>query len=175
MTQDLCLIATIVAAHGVHGDVRLRSHSDIPGRFTRLESALVGMPGAVPERKFIRTAKENGDRIILSFVGCDDRDAAQELIGCRVWIEETEMEAPPEGRYFIHDLIGCAVRTPTGDARGSVQDVMLLPANDIYVVRYEGREVLVPAVPAFIRQVDTEAKVIVVEPVPGLFEDLDED
>jgi ribosomal 30S subunit maturation factor RimM len=35
--------------------------------------------------------------------------------------------------------------------------------------------VLVPAVPAFIQKVDTEQKVIVIEPVPGLFEEFDED
>ena len=173
--QDLCLIATIVAAHGVGGAVRLRSHSDIPGRFERLKSVLVGTPDGTPERMSVRGATENGDRVILTFVGCDDRDVAEALVGCQVWIEEVEMEAPPEGRYFVHDLIGCEVYTPEGEARGRVHDVMLLPANDVYVVRYEGREVLVPAVPAFIRQVDTEAGVIVVEPVAGLFEDLDED
>ena len=75
----------------------------------------------------------------------------------------------------MHDLIGCRVETPAGEKRGKVQDVMLMPANDIYVVDYRGFEVLIPAVPAFIRSVDTDAKRIVVEDVSGLFEEHDED
>lgn len=175
MAQDLCLIASIMAAHGINGAVKVRSFSDIPGRFERLDTVLVGSDDGKLTRMSILSAVENGDRVILHLDGCNDRDSAEALAGFSVYIEDSQMEAPPQGRYFIHDLIGCSVRTPDGMPRGIVRDVMLLPANDVYVVRYEGREVLVPAVPAFIRMVDTETKVIVVEPVPGLFEDLDED
>lgn len=175
MAQDPCLIASIVAAHGVKGAVRLRSYSDVPGRFCRLESVLVGEDPSRMRSVRVKAASDDGPRPILELEGCDDRDAAEALIGLNVYVPETEMEPPPEGRYFIHDLIGCAVRTPEGEERGVVSDVMLLPANDVYVVTWRGFEVLVPAVPAFIQKVDTEQKVIVVAPVPGLFEEFDED
>ncbi len=175
MAQELCCIGSIVAAHGVKGAVRLRSFSDIPGRFARLESVLVGSDPATARSMRVTGGGEDDARVILQFEGCEDRDCAEELAGLNVYITDEQMEAPPEGRHFIHDLIGCAVRTPENEDRGVVRDVMLLPANDVYVVNHRGFEVLVPAVPAFIRKVDTENKLIVVEPVPGLFEDFDED
>ena len=69
----------------------------------------------------------------------------------------------------------CRVETEDGASRGVVRDVMLLPANDVYVVEYRGFEVLLPAVPDFIQSVSTAEKRIVVTPVPGLFEEFDED
>lgn len=175
MTEDLCIIGAVVAAHGVQGTVRLRSYSDVPGRFGRLETVLLGIePGQTREYQVL-SVSEDGDRVLLRVEGCDDRDTAETLIGCNAYIPESAMERPPEGHHFVHELIGCTMHTASGEYRGIVRDVMLLPANDIYVVDVEGREVLVPAVPAFIKSVDIEARSIVVDPIPGLFEDTDED
>lgn len=175
MAQDLCIIGSIVAAHGIRGAVKVLSFSDVPGRFTRLETVLLGRSTGKVRPARVTAASDEGPRVILQFEECGDREAAEALVGLNIYVEEAEMAAPPEGRYFIHDLIGCTVRTASGEFRGTVRDVMLLPANDIYVVDYHGLEVLVPAVPAIVTQVNTAEKTIIVEPVPGLFEDLDAD
>lgn len=175
MTEELCIIGAVVAAHGVQGTVRLRSYSDVPGRFGRLETVLLGVDDRHIQTYRVLSSSEYGDRVLLRFEGCDDRDTAETLIGCNVYIPEHAMERPPDGSHFVHDLIGCTMRTVSGEYRGIVRDVMLLPANDIYVVDYDGSEVLVPAVPAFIRSVDIEARSIVVDPIPGLFEDTNAD
>ncbi len=175
MAQDLCLIGSIVGAHGLRGEVKVQSFSDLPGRFSLLDSVLLGTTSERARSVPVSVSSEHGPRVILHVEDCNDRDAAEALIGLNIYVEETEMAAPPDGRHFIHDLIGCAVRTASGESRGTVRDVMLLPANDIYVVEYQGREVLVPAVPAIVTQVDTANKTIIVEPLEGLFEDLDED
>lgn len=175
MAQELCLIGTIVAPHGIRGALRVQSHSDISGRFSRLTTVLVGSDEKDAREMHVAGATEEAARVLLEFRECADRDRAEELVGMNIFITDEQMEKPPEGRHFVHDLIGCRVETPDGEKRGEVQDVMLMPANDIYVVDYRGFEVLIPAVPAFIRSVDTDGKRIVVEDVAGLFEDTDED
>ncbi|PLX31054.1 MAG: 16S rRNA processing protein RimM [Ignavibacteria bacterium] len=175
MAKELCQIGTIVAAHGIRGALRVQSHSDIPERFSRLATVLVGRDEVDAREMQVTAASEDGARVLLELSECADRDHAEQLVGMKLFITDEQMEAPPEGRYFVHDLIGCRVETPAGEKRGKVQDVMLMPANDIYVVDYRGFEVLIPAVPAFIRSVDTDAKRIVVEDVSGLFEEHDED
>ncbi|MDT8323186.1 MAG: ribosome maturation factor RimM [Bacteroidota bacterium] len=175
MAQELCLIGTIVAAHGIRGAVRVQSHSDIPGRFSRLGQVLVGSAPENVDMLSVVSVSEDGSKVLLHFSSSNDRDTAEDLVGRHLYITDEQMEAPPEGRYFVHDLIGCHVETTEGASRGIVRDVMLLPANDVYVVEYRGFEVLIPAVPDFIQSVDTAGKRIVVTPVDGLFEDFDED
>lgn len=172
---DLCLIANIVAAHGIAGALRLRSQSDIPGRFGRLEDVYVGRDPRNARPMRVAEASEHGGRVLMRLEGCTTREMAEEFIGQSVYVAETQMEAPPDGRYFVHDLIGCVVSTTDGVRRGELTDVLLLPANDVYVLDCGGREVLVPAVADFIHSVDVQAKTIVVKLVPGLFEDEDAD
>ena len=174
MSRERCLIGSIVAVHGIRGAVTVQSHSDVPGRFTRLDAVLLGDRPERAQVKRVLSASQDGARVLLQFEDCDDRDTAETLVGMNLYVEEADMAPPPEGRYFIHDLIGCAVFTASGDPRGTVRDVMLLPANDVYVLDYLGFEVLVPAVPAFVLDVDTAQRRITVEDVPGLF-DLEEE
>ena len=175
MAQDLCLIGSIVAVHGIRGAVKVQSHSDVPGRFTRLARVYLG--ATTDSVQSARVISVSGDdlRPILAFEGHETREDAERLIGFDIYIDAADMAAPPPGRHFIHDLIGCTVRTASGDERGTVRDVMLFPANDVYVVDWNGVEVLVPAVPAIVLSVDTARKTIIVEAVPGLFEDPDAD
>lgn len=175
MSRERCLIGSVVAAHGLRGVVKVQSFSDVPGRFSGLECVLLGRTPEKAHPVRLHSVSDDGPKVLMQFEDCDDRDAAERLVGMNLYIEEADMAPPPEGRHFIHDLIGCAVFTASGDARGTVRDVMLLPANDVYVVDFLGHEVLVPAVPAFILAVDTAGRRITIEDVPGLFDDLETD
>jgi 16S rRNA processing protein RimM len=173
--SDLCLIGVIAGVHGIRGAVSVIPYSDVPGRFERLDVVMLGSSADQTREMRVTEAEEHKGRILLRFGEVTDRDQAEVLKGLYLYVPEEKMEAPPEGRYFIHDLIGCEVVTVRGERKGSVRDVMLLPANDVYVADCEGREVLIPAVPSIVRSVNIAERRVTVEPIPGLFEDSDED
>ncbi|MCZ7554972.1 MAG: ribosome maturation factor RimM [Bacteroidia bacterium] len=173
--SGLCLIGVITGVHGIRGTVTVLSYSDIPGRFERLKLVRVGATPESTRSLEVHSVDEHKNRILLTFEEIPDRTQAEKLKGLNLYVTEEEMAEAPEGRYFIHDLIGCEVVTVQGERKGSVRDVMLLPANDVYVVDCDGREVLIPAVPSIVTSVNIAARVITVEPMPGLFEENDED
>lgn len=173
--MDLCLIGKIVAVHGVAGGLRVQSYSDHPRRFTTLKKVLLGSSDdAVSERAVTRSI-DRGKDVVLFLEGINTRNDAEQHVGENLFIPVNEMLPPPEGRVWVHELVGCAVVSTEGVPRGEIVDVFLRPAQDLYLVRFEGREVLLPAVPAIIVSVDTAAKRVTVNDVPGLFEDADED
>lgn len=172
--MGLCLIGRIARAHGVRGALVVQSYSDNPGRFALLDTVLIGPDESQVTEYRLTHAGEGHSSVILALEGIATRDQAEELAGSGVFIPEDRMLPPPPGKHYVHDLIGCAVQAIDGTDHGIVTDVLLIPANDVYVVNDHGVEVLVPAVPAFIASVDTAAKRIVVVPVPGLFEERDE-
>lgn len=173
--RDVCLIGAIAAPHGVRGALRVRSHSDVPGRFLRLDSVLLGPDAGRLVAHRVTEASDDGHRVILHLEGVDTREAAEDLRGMYVYIDAAQMEAPPPGRHYVHDLVGCAVRNEAGENRGRIEDVLLMPANDVYVVNWLGREILVPAIPDAVASVDTEKRLVIVRDMPGLFEESDED
>ena len=76
----------------------------------------------------------------------------------------------PEAAYYVHDLIGLDIITENGDRIGKVKQVWNLPANDVYVVDYHGKEVLIPYTENIVLKVDLKTKSIVINPMEGLFE-----
>jgi 16S rRNA processing protein RimM len=67
-------------------------------------------------------------------------------------------------------MIGAEVRTDEGKTVGRIVDVLTLPANDAWVVRTNGTDVLIPAVKAIIKHVDLERRTVVIHALEGLFE-----
>jgi 16S rRNA processing protein RimM len=53
---------------------------------------------------------------------------------------------------------------------GTIDDVWEGPAHDLWVVRADGRECLVPAVAAIVARVDLAARRVVIRPPEGLLE-----
>ena len=98
--------------------------------------------------------------------------AAEEIRGMEVSIFVSDLEELPEGEHYVRDLIGCRViDTTDGREVGILKDVIQNTAQSILEVgTAEGKSVLIPAVDAFMRNIDEEAGIIEVELIPGFLD-----
>jgi 16S rRNA processing protein RimM len=81
------------------------------------------------------------------------------------------LEALPEGEYYSYELVGCRVEGTDGLTIGAVREVWATGAVDVLVVEDEkGAQHLIPAVESQLREVDIEARRIVIEILPGLLD-----
>lgn len=146
-----------------------------PSRFKKLKRVLVGADDSAVTEGTILSAKvePRGVRVLLQ--GITDRSAAEKLVGFFLFVEEKDAVRLPKGTYFIHDLIGLLVVDEEGSAIGVVRDVLKYPANDVYVVEREGREVMLPAVKEFIKKIDMESRTMKVRLIEGMLHELPEE
>jgi 16S rRNA processing protein RimM len=100
--------------------------------------------------------------------GVTTLDAAEGLRGAEVAVPRAAAMPLGPDRYYIFEIIGLRVRTEEGRTLGVVAEVIQGPANDIYVVRDDNREILVPALREVVRVVDRTAGEMVVALPPGL-------
>ena len=110
---------------------------------------------------------------MLKLEGIDDRNAAEALRNAEISIRAEDMEELPEGEHYVRDLIGCRVvdTAKGGEEVGTLRNVIQNTAQSILEVETaEGKTVLIPAVDAFMRNIDEEAGVIEVELIPGFIE-----
>ncbi len=132
-------------------------------------------PGAVvfvrgESRRIIEVATPRGYPCIV-FEGYEDRTAADRLRGALIEIAEDDLPPLPDGEYYVHDLVGLAVVDPSGGTLGELAEVLRTGANDVYLVRREGeRDLLIPAIPEVILEVDLAGGRMRIEPLPGLIE-----
>jgi len=170
--RELVTIGKVVRAHGLRGDVRVRSLSDVPGRFETLTQVTVEGPGGARRPLAVRVARPIGSDYLVSFEGIDRPEAATELVGSLLQITEDRSVPLPDGQYYQHDLVGMAVRTEEGLPLGTLVEIFPTGANAVFVVRgADGREQLIPATREVVRAVDVAGRLMTIRRMPGLLED----
>lgn len=108
------------------------------------------------------------DMLLLKLEGVDTRDAAEALRGAFISVKVEDLPDLGDEGYYIHELLGLRVVGTDGLELGELAEVLTTGANDVYVVTGGGREVLLPAIPSVILQVDLDAGVMTVSVPDGL-------
>jgi 16S rRNA processing protein RimM len=167
-SDELFAVGSIVGCFGVKGYVRVRPESRLPGRMTLLHDMFAGPSASSTVRLHVEDVIERQGHYVLKFEGINDRNSAEAIVGHYLFVGREEAIPLPSGRYFVHDVIGCSVASSEGELLGVVQEVYKLPAQDVWLIVQDGRELLVPAVKEFIKSVDIAGKRIVVHMIEGL-------
>ena len=107
--------------------------------------------------------------VLATIEGINDVDTAMALKETVVYAERDDIPLE-EGDYFIIDLVGLPVIDVDTDVKyGTVSDVFNAGASDIYTVKTENGDRMIPAVPEFIIRIDLESG-IYVRPIEGMFD-----
>ncbi len=111
--------------------------------------------------------------LLLKLAGVTDPAEAEALRGTALAIPAAELQPLEADRFYVHDVIGLRAQHVNGQPLGTITDVLSGPGHDLFVVHDTRGEtdVLVPAVKAFIKSVDVAAGVVLIDPIPGLFDD----
>lgn len=174
--DDLLLIGRVLKAHGTAGELKVIPETDDPARFESLAVVYLGRSRPAQTTPYEVEAvrhqtTKRGPLVLLKLAHIDDRTGAEALRQQHVYAAESDLPPLAEDESFIHDLVGLAVVSETGEALGTVENVAQAPAHDVFVVAREGQEapVLIPAVEAFVQEVDLEEGRLVVRPIEGMF------
>ena len=163
----------ICTAHGVKGLVKVEHLCDSARVLASSKRVFIKeRDGSFSERAVI-SASVMGAFVLMHIEGISSRE---EAIACRGKIIYLHRDDIPlaEGAMFIADMIGLPVfHSESGVSLGEISDVSDVAGRRIYTVRYEGRDVMIPDVPQFIKEI-SEVGGMKVLPIPGLFDSADE-
>jgi 16S rRNA processing protein RimM len=158
----VCL-GQIGAAHGVLGEVRLRSFTADPGAIADY-GPLETEDGRVIEIESLRPAK---DHFVARLSGVADRIAAERLANIKLFVPRDRLPEPEEANEFYHaDLVGLTVLDRSGQKLGAVVAVHNFGAGDLIEVRLDAsvKTELVPFDEIHVPTVDIAAGKIVIDP-----------
>jgi len=164
-------IAKIVNAVGLRGEVKVYNYSDDRERFEDLDEIIVS--GKQETVRKIQGVRYQGNMVILKLEGVNDRNAAEALKESDVYITEDDLRELPEDTFYVRDLIGMKVidEGVYGEI-GTLRDVIQNTSQDVYAVRApEGKDILIPAVKDFIKEVDMEGRIIRTTLIPGFIDE----
>ena len=158
--RDMVLVGVIVGAHGIKGEVKLKSFTSEPlsiGRYGPLQSA----SGQSFEITKLKPAR---DDFIAGLKNVNDRNEAETLKGVELLVAREKLPKLKTNETYAHDLMGLDVVLANGSTLGKLVGMPNYGAGDLLEVSVEGNSdtVLIPFTNAFVPQKDfTNGKIIV--------------
>ncbi len=162
--DDMVLIGVITGAHGIKGEVKLKSFAAEPARIAAY-GRLSTSTGEPIEIDGLKPAK---DGFIASLKGVTDRNRAEALAGRELFVPRSRLPETKAGEAYVHDLIGLIARFKDRSLSGEVVGVSNFGAGDLLEVKIEGRidTVLIPFADRFVPVIDMARGEIIID-LPG--------
>ena len=170
MPTNLVFLGRVGRTHGVAGEIYIDRTSLTADEWLAVGRLEWRGRGGQARRLDLQAMRATHDRLLATFAGVHDRETATELTNGDLWGDAAMLPDPGPGVAYTFQLVGLRVVGTDGTDLGIVRDVSTAAAQPLYIVEYEGREIMLPAYEPFLKRVDLAAGVITVEVPPGLLE-----
>ena len=182
LPDDSIEVGRILDAWGVKGWLKILPHSTHPEALFSAKSWFLQAPDAKFRPGFnaftgtvsitVEEAKTHSDSVVAKIDGLDDRNDAEALRGCRIFLPRSAFPKASKDEYYWVDLIGLNVVNRESIALGCVRDLMATGPNSVLCVEYQttqedgsnkDEERMIPFVSAYVDSVDIAGKLITVD------------
>ncbi len=168
MRDSLVVLGEIVKAHGLRGEVKVRSEICDPENF-KLPGLRLQAPDGASEPVNVLSYRLQKGAYILRLKDFSTIEQVLPRVGWQLVCDGRQLPDLPADEYYHFQLIGLPVFTRAGEQLGFLSEIMGNALHEVYVIRPEaksrgGSELLLPAVSAYILEIDLKAGRIVVDP-----------
>jgi 16S rRNA processing protein RimM len=156
------LLATIGGAHGIRGEVRVRSFTEDPEEIGAYGPLFDGKG----RRLTVKSARAQKNVVVVRFAEVSDRNAAEALNGTELFVDRSVLPAEGEDEFYLADLVGLVARTTGGSVIGEIVAFHDFGAGDILEIAPEGgTSTMIPFTKEAVPEIDLDLGFILVEPV----------
>lgn len=157
-------VGQILKPKGLDGTVKVRVDAKSP-------DVLLSLPYVYTKndknyiRHVFKDAYENNGFVYLKLDNCQKMEDAEALRNNILYMDREDAPALENNEFYIVDLIGCEIITDKGNNLGRIVEVLQPGANDVYVVKKNKKNLLIPVLKHIIISFDIPAKRIVFDSV----------
>lgn len=150
------------------GDVKVIQLSDDPDRIKSLNNVVIILKNGEKKESIINKVSliKGGFAVSLAHIG--SVADAQQIVGGYIAVPENEVPVLGKDTWYHYEIIGIEVFTTDGMCLGRIEDILSTGSNDVYIVRENEREYLIPAIRDVIKEVDIKRRRMVIALVDGL-------
>lgn len=165
MKEQYLEVGKITNVHGLMGEVRVQPWADSPDFLCQFKTLYVDKTHWPVQVERVRVHK---NMVILKLNGVTDVNGALAMRNAVLYIDRDDANLP-KGSFFLADIYGLEVRdAETDEVLGKVADILTPPANNVYVVRGGKREIMIPAVDQFVKEINVDEGYMKVALIEGM-------
>lgn len=170
MLKQFLECGKIVSTHGIKGELKLLHWCNSAEYLLDFKNLYLDNGGK--QRLDIEASRIHKGMLLLKVRGIDSIDDAVPLRGKILYLNREDDTSPG---LFIQDILGMDVQNAdTKKEYGKITDVFSTGVHNVYTITdTAGKERLIPVIPEVIVNMDTDARLLLIRPLKGLFDDED--
>ncbi|MEM7767540.1 MAG: ribosome maturation factor RimM [Pseudomonadota bacterium] len=142
--EELVVVGALAGAHGVRGDVRVRSFTTAPEDVFAYGPLLDDAGSVLLEAQAVRPAKDHF--VVVPAASGRSREDWEALKGTLLHVPRSALPPAEEDEVYIDDLVGLTAQSEAGVPLGTVKAVQNFGAGDLLEIAPSGggKSVLIP-------------------------------
>lgn len=168
--NDFTIIGKIINTRGIKGELKVFPMTSVVERYSDLDYVFVGEE---LEKYTISKVSYTDKFVYIKFKEFNNINEVLKFKEKFLYVEDENRIKLDDDTFFISDLISSKVYNMEKEYIGELVDVMENPVNDVYIVKSDdGDEYLIPALKLFVKKVDVENKIIIIDPIEGMLNEI---
>ncbi len=166
-------IARVVKTHGKLGEVVAVGAYDL-SRVINEHVELCIVPPSLNGPRWFEVDSISGNEAgsLIHFKGIDTISSAEEFVGKTILIKEADL--PKD--FYLYDrehLIGATLEDEILGIIGTIEDMMITPSYDVWVIHSEEGDILIPAIADIVKGFNEKTGNLIVNIPAGISEGID--
>ena len=170
--MDWIPVGKVTKTHGLKGELKLYPSM---GDEWIADTRQIRLSRDNPAQNFaechIQSIRGKDIPLIIKFKKIDCVEAAEGLVGQTLYVLRDQLPDLPEDEYYWFQIEGLRVYDEDEHYYGNIVEIIRTGSNDVYVVRDDEKELLLPMIDSVVKTIDLEAGKLIFHPVGGLLED----
>lgn len=167
-SEKLILLGKVIRSHGLDGVLRIKSYARSEESFLYAGSVFLEPEQQEPVELKVLSIKPHKGLFLLKLSGIDSIEKADFYRGANIYISERRLKRDNEDEYFWYELKGIGVYLNSGELIGRIKEIINTGSNDIFVVKSDSSEILIPALNEIVESVDLENRRMIISDTKGL-------
>jgi len=160
--KPLLSIGKVVKAHGLRGHLKVLPYGETLATLTAEERITANLPDGTSLTLTVTEIRPHQKILLLMSREIDTVEQANRLVGSELCVPESRLPPTASGEFYWYQLIGLEVVNTEGQRLGTLEEIIETGSNDVYVVRQEREEILIPAIEKVVREVDLHRRLMTV-------------
>ena len=169
-SEKLLLVGKVIKPHGLRGLVRVLSYARTIESFLHSGTVFLGQDGQEPVEYTVLDVKPHKNICLMRVKGIDTFEKADSFRGADILIKKDLLTKNSDDEYYWFELIDLKVYLDTGKYLGIIKEIIPTGSNDVYVVKQNDSEFLIPAIHEVVIKIDLDKGEMIITAIDGLLD-----
>ncbi len=168
--EDCFYLGKIVKKYSFKGELLIKLDSDDPEIYTEMESVFVEKNKSLIPFFIERSSLHKSELLRVKFEDINNDEDTDPLLKCDLYLPLEFLPKLTGNKFYYHEIIGYTVEDKNFGEVGTITGVNDSTSQALFEINRNGKEVLIPLIDDFIKNVDRETKTLQLEVPKGLIE-----